>query len=171
MLQEPPPPPEQTVLDYARPQVSATAAVVVRASPAGVLLRVTRPWWPTELLKVFIYLIGVLLIGAMLLMAALSLRDSRGAQVQWSSYFCSLVALAIWVSFVVQLLVLFRDIGRIIRRDPRLGTRFFHAADATPSWRVDPVKSVELHREPMGVTFRRPHALRIITRRSRQFTC
>ena len=156
-----------TVSEYAGPTLSsAIRDVVVSVSPAGVLLRVWKPWWVAELAKSFFYLVGVLAVGVAILMA---LWGSRSGDFDPRASVCVMITAAVWGSFAAQLFLASRTLIRMLYGDPRVGTRFFVAADQEPGWRVDPVKAVELHREPMQVTLRRPHALRITTRRGQQF--
>jgi hypothetical protein len=125
-----------------------------------------RPSWPAELAKAFFYIVGVLSTGAVLLIV---LGGSRGGGFDPIVYVCTMFSAAVWAAFVGYLFIVLRTLIRMLRRDPRVGTRFFPAADAEPGWRVDPVKSVDVGREPMQVTLKRPHALRITTHRGLQF--
>jgi hypothetical protein len=163
--------PCSTVLDYAHAQASAAAAaeLVVRVLPDGVLLRVRRPSLPLELGKGILYLVGVLSTGSVLLIVLWPGSGARAGGFDPMAYVCTMLAAAFCAAFAVHLFLAARDGFRILCRDPRVGTRFFYAADQEPSWRVDPVKSIEIDREPMQVTLTRPHVLRIMTRRGLQF--
>ena len=160
--------PPQVVLEYALPG-TGVGELVVRISPAGVLLRVRKPSLPIELAKAFFYLVGVLSTGTVLLIALWPAAGFRSSEFDPATYGCILLGAAFCAAFATYLFLTARDVFRILRRDRRIGTRFFYAADQEPSWRVDPVKSIEIDREPMQVTFTRPHVLRIMTRRGLQF--
>jgi hypothetical protein len=162
-------PPRTTVLDYARPKGSAATELVVRVSPEGVLLRVSKPLWLAELAKGFFYLVGVLSTGAAIAIAVWPERRAFAAGFNPLALVCTMIAAVIWGSFAVHLIRTSRTLVRMLRRDPGVGTRFFPAADREPAWGVDPVRSVELQREPMQATLWRPHVLRITTRRGLHF--
>jgi hypothetical protein len=95
-------------------------------------------------------------------------RRWRGRGFDATSYMCMTLGAAVFIASAVQVFVAVRNIVRIARGDLRPGTKFFHAADRQPGLRVDPVKSIEVRRAPLSITFRRPYVLRITTRLAHQ---